>query len=177
MSVPNLDPQTRADVVSQLAKGFPVDDVARRNHLAPVVVNSLRLEFGPGMGELEKSAERLRIPTTDETEIKLTNAATYPALVADVTRARALIGSISARVEQAEMQQFLRGIVSTKVKELAEAERELAKAGFRTDDATRAESAEIRKWATVNGVKCPDRGRIPNAVRTAWEAAQDGAIA
>lgn len=35
----------------------------------------------------------------------------------------------------------------------------------------RAENRQVRDWARTNGVECPERGRIPNEVREAFEAA------
>jgi len=41
----------------------------------------------------------------------------------------------------------------------------------RRPDATRAASAEIRTWARAQGLNVSDRGRIPAAIRLAWEQA------
>jgi hypothetical protein len=36
--------------------------------------------------------------------------------------------------------------------------------------AARSNAAEIRAWAKSNGMDVPDRGRIPQEVRDAWDA-------
>lgn len=37
---------------------------------------------------------------------------------------------------------------------------------------SRSDSAAIREWARANGHDVPDRGRVPSAIREAYEAAQ-----
>lgn len=35
-----------------------------------------------------------------------------------------------------------------------------------------SDAAEIRLWAAGAGLQCPPRGRVPEVIREAWEAAQ-----
>lgn len=60
------------------------------------------------------------------------------------------------------------------------AELELAKARLRgrttapVPAAAPPDNHEVRAWAAANGVPCPARGRVPGAVRDAYDAAQRG---
>lgn len=67
-----------------------------------------------------------------------------------------------------------------------EAELAAARARLRSDTATTTPASStaavdvpakiIREWATAGGLECPSHGKIPNTVRTAYDAAhQDGA--
>ena len=69
-------------------------------------------------------------------------------------------------------------------KEIERLERELAtaKARLRGGSSTQLDvdssvsAADLRAWAARNGIECPPVGRVPNAVREAYEAAEsDGA--
>jgi len=166
--------EERAEIVSQLAKGFPVQDVASRAHVAVVVVEALKAEYGPGLGELATAAARLRTglkPAEDTADSLLERAAAVPRIAKQVDKVRALLDEMKAGIVAAEKAAHLERIVAQRAAELEKAKKALAEArGVKPTLA--GDAAKVRAWALANGLVVPARGVIPTSVRDAYKAAQ-----
>jgi hypothetical protein len=190
--------ETVAAIVSALAKNFPADRIARDNHVTPLIVNELRIEYGPGMGELATNAEVLRtpavvngkapslvvplvtpltIPTTVPEDIAalLVKAAMLPSLAAKAAKVESLLNFIRSEIDAAEKAEKLRAVVARHRAAIAEAEQQLT--DLRGNNRSHhpgptGEAAQIRTWAKENGVECPTFGRVPQSVVDLWKAAQ-----
>ena len=94
-------------------------------------------------------------------------------------KARALIDELRVTVAQ-EREDEQRAAEARKEIERLERELAAAKAKLRgtggkasIDVGSSVSAAELRAWAKANGVECPPMGRVPAAVREAWEAAHE----
>ena len=84
--------------------------------------------------------------------------------------------ALAADAEEAKQREQARKEVERLERQLAEAKARLRGGSASSARTTTGPSAaEIREWAAENGVECPARGRIPQAVTKAFEAAQENA--
>jgi hypothetical protein len=175
-------------IVSDLAHGRSVIDVAARHHISAEAVKDIRNQHGDDLGALAKSADRLRAeighapvidaagtPVTDQTLILLEKAAALPKLATKAARCIALLTDIRNGMADAEKAEKLAAIIARRKADLAEAERQLAElkaTSVKKVTGGEPTSAQIRAWAATNGVDCPAFGRVPQSVVEAWKAAQ-----
>jgi hypothetical protein len=94
-------------------------------------------------------------------------------------RAGALIDELrdllNAECAEDERREKARKDVERLERQLAEAKALLRGGPVAIDVDGGVTAAELREWAKANGVECPDRGRVPAAVREAFDAAEEQA--
>lgn len=92
-------------------------------------------------------------------------------------RARALIDTLRTTLtqEREDEQQAAaaRRDIERLERQLAEAKARLKGGRASVTVGSGVSAAELRAWAKANGVECPAMGKVPGAVREAFEAAQD----
>lgn len=126
-------------VVSELARGRSVEDTAVKCRVPKSLVFEARTEFGPGMGELATSAERLRgavggrpagpvqIPSAAEAAwAVLERAEKFPSLAVKAAKVRTLMQEITDGLGAAEKRADAEQLVAARRADLAKAEALLA---------------------------------------------------
>jgi hypothetical protein len=176
----SLTPAERADIVSGLAKGFRIDQIASSLKVPTAAVLALRNEYGTDLGQLATAAEQLRTdlgshhPTADDTLILLEKAAALPSLATKALRAIALVNDIRTGLAEAEEVAKLEAIARKRRADLADAEKALAEAKKIKPKASVSalDPATIRAWAADQGIHVAPAGRVPQSVVDAYKAAQ-----
>jgi chromosome segregation ATPase len=88
-------------------------------------------------------------------------------------RVRTLLSDLRSTIAAEKAEDEQKAAARTEIERL---ERELAKAKARLRGrttltvASSVSAADLRKWAHAQGIDCPPLGRVPNAVRDAYEA-------
>jgi hypothetical protein len=168
-----VSPTERADIVSGLAKGFRVDQIASSLKVPTAAVIALRSEYGTDLGQLRTDLGSHH-PTADDTLILLEKAAALPALATKALRAIALVNDIRASLAEAEKVAKLEAIARKRRADLADAERALAEAKKVKPKASVSalDPATIRAWAAAQGIHVSPVGRVPQSVVDSYKAAQ-----
>lgn len=79
---------------------------------------------------------------------------------------------LNAEAEEDERRTTAAAEVERLTRELAEAKAALKGSPLTLDVGGSVTAAELRQWARENGVECPERGPIPEAVRVAYDEAE-----
>lgn len=180
---------TKLTVVSMAARGRTLGSIADRTGLPAATAHAIAREYGaPDLGKLATAADHLRkqvdkeAGTTDETATvdqlgKLAAEAERIGSAKLVRRAQwitekldELRVDVAAMVKRYEAEADTRA-VRARLAELRAEEAEL-RAKLNTGGGGKvstSESAQIRAWAATAGVTCHPHGRIPEAVRAAYE--------
>lgn len=186
---------TKHTVVSMLARGRRVQDVADRTTLPLATVQSIGREYGaPDLGRLATCADELRKQLDKEAghptvgasaassvEIlkseakrigatKLVKRAEHVATMLDQLRV-----DLKAAVKVWDADAAARTERQAKLDRLAELKAEADKLRAELLGAVKpkatGDAKVIREWASASGVECPSHGRIPQSVRTAYDKA------
>lgn len=183
---------TKLTVVSMAARGRTTASIADRTGLPAATAHAIAREYGaPDLGKLAAAADWLRkqvdkeAGTTDETATvdllgKLAAEAERIGSAKLVRRAQwisekldELRVDVAAMVKRYEAEESTRAVRAR----LAELRAEEAELRAKLNPAPRkgggskmpSESAQVRAWAAGAGVACPAYGKIPGAVRVAYE--------
>jgi hypothetical protein len=125
-----------------------------------------------------KAREQATVTTINPTDVLLAEAAKHGK--ASIRRKGERIAEMLTELSEtlrAEREDAERR--SAALKEVNRLERQLAEARAKLKGRTildvdsSVSAAELRAWASRNGYECPARGRVPSAVREAYEAAQE----